>query len=101
MLIDSLPGINSTKPEQLKRLQELEKQNQHTAQSLRETLSWAGNCAHNPTGGSDHWLTERVRVRRVRRVRVEETLVLVQQALAEIYADRLQSMNEQAQLDQL
>ena len=43
MLIDSLPGINSTKPEQLKRLQELEKQNQHTAQSLRETLSWAGN----------------------------------------------------------
>ncbi|ELR10923.1 Legumelike lectin family protein [Acanthamoeba castellanii str. Neff] len=70
MLIDSLPGINSTKPEQLKRLQELEKQNQHTAQSLRETLSWA-----------------------------EETLVLVQQALAEIYADRLQSMNEQAQLD--
>ena len=34
-------------------------------------------------------------------VRVEETLVLVQQALAEIYADRLQSMNEQAQLDQL
>jgi hypothetical protein len=42
MLIDSLPGINSTKPEQLKRLQELEKQNQHTAQNLRETLSWAG-----------------------------------------------------------
>ena len=24
-------------------LQELEKQNQHAAQSLRETLSWAGN----------------------------------------------------------
>jgi len=62
LLVDSLPGINATKSQQLDTLKQLDDQNQQYAAQLKATLR-----------------------------RAEESLAVVQQALQEIYADHMES----------